>query len=86
MLSSFTDLRAVAHLKYLGGSWITGSLYFNDFPTLHDLVLGIGDSLDGWTLDFAFATPDGTNVFSSLNQAWYGSLLWGVRAKADTGM
>lgn len=61
-------------------------MYFNDFPTLHDLVLGIGDNLGGWVLDFDFATPDGPNLFSTQNQAWFGSLLWSVRSKADKGM
>lgn len=69
-----------------GGSWITGSLYFNNFPTLHDLVLGNGKDLSGWKLDLPFATPDGTNLFSDKNQAFYGSILWSVRAKAEKGM
>ncbi|EKM80903.1 hypothetical protein AGABI1DRAFT_37284 [Agaricus bisporus var. burnettii JB137-S8] len=70
--------------SYISG--LSGSMYFNDFPTLHDLVLGIGDNLGGWALDFDFATPDGPNLFSTQNQAWFGSLLWSVRSKADKGI
>lgn len=77
--------RDIAH-PTLGGSWITGSLLFNDFPTLHSLVLGNGGGLSGWKLDLPFATPDGANIFSDKNQAWYGSILWSIKAKADKGM
>lgn len=69
-----------------GGSWLTGSLYMNDFPTIKDLVHGNGGNASGWLLDLALATPDGDNVFSIQNQYWYGSLLWSVIAKGDTGM
>lgn len=69
-----------------GGSWITGSLYMNDFPTIKDLVYGNGDSCQGWLLNLPLATPDGSNVFSKSNQDWYGSVLWSVYAKAGSGM
>ncbi|KXN90656.1 Lysophospholipase 2 [Leucoagaricus sp. SymC.cos] len=69
-----------------GGSWITGSLFFNDFPTLHNLVLGDGNTLDGWKLDLPFATPDGSDLFSKKNQAWYGSIIWSIIAKAQKGI
>ena len=58
----------------------------NDFPTIKDLVYGNGDNLGGWLLDLALATPDGDDVFSIKNQEWFGSLLWSVVAKGDTGM
>ena len=69
-----------------GGSWLTGSLYMNDFPTIKDLVYGNGDDTQGWLLNLGLATPAGTDVFSQTNQKWYGSILWSVYAKADTGM
>lgn len=69
-----------------GGSWITGSLFFNDFPTLHNLVLGDGSTLDGWKLDLPFATPDGSNLFSDNNQYFYGSIIWSIMAKAQKGI
>ncbi|KAJ3823123.1 phospholipase B [Lentinula raphanica] len=69
-----------------GGSWITGSLFFNNFPTLGELVFGNGNNLTGWLLDLAFATPDGDDLFSEYNQYFYGSILWSVMAKADTGI
>ncbi|KAI0295829.1 phospholipase B [Multifurca ochricompacta] len=69
-----------------GGSWITGSLYMNDFPTIKDLVYGNGGNLSGWLLDLALATPDGSNIFSDANQHWYGSILWSVIAKGKTGI
>jgi len=58
----------------------------NDFPTIKDLVYGNGDNSAGWLLDLALATPDGDNVLSTKNQQWYGSLLWSVVAKGNTGM
>lgn len=80
-------LQVASYLTGLsGGSWITGSLIFNDFPTLRDLVFGDGKSLNGWQLDFNLATPDGSNLFTDLNQYFFGSLLWSVMAKAKTGI
>jgi lysophospholipase len=73
-------------LDYAGGTWITGSLYANDFPTINDLVYGNGGNMTGWLLDIPLATPDGTNLFSTLNQDWIGSILWSVIAKGITGM
>ncbi|KAJ3553109.1 hypothetical protein NP233_g12725 [Leucocoprinus birnbaumii] len=69
-----------------GGSWTTGSLFFNDFPTLHNLVLGNGNTLDGWKLDLPFVTPDGTNIFSTDNQYFFGSIIWSIMAKAQKGI
>ncbi|KAI0268896.1 phospholipase B [Gloeopeniophorella convolvens] len=69
-----------------GGSWLTGSLYTNDFPTIRDLVYGNGGNLSGWLLDLALATPAGDDVFSDDNQDWYGSLLWSVVAKGNAGI
>src|SRR6266403_4079190 len=66
---------------HLGGSWLTGSLYMNDLPTIKDLVYGNGDNTNGWQLHLPLATPDGENVFSTENQYWYGSILWSVFAK-----
>ena len=72
--------------QFPGGSWLTGSLYMNDFPTIKDLVHGNGANLGGWLLHLALATPDGADLFSTKNQHWYGSLLWSVIAKGNTGM
>jgi lysophospholipase len=58
----------------------------NDLPHIRELVQGNGKNLSGWLLDVAFATPDGDNIFSKLNQHWYGSILWSVIAKGATGM
>ena len=58
----------------------------NDFPTIEDLVYGNGANTSGWQLDRALATPGGSDVFSSNNQHWYGSILWSVFAKGETGM
>src|SRR6266478_515002 len=67
---------------HLGGSWLTGSLYMNDLPTIKDLVYGNGDNKDGWQLHLPLASPDSENIFSTENQYWYGSILWSVFAKA----
>ncbi|KAI3618723.1 phospholipase b [Moniliophthora roreri] len=70
-----------------GGSWITSSLIFNNFPTLHDLVFGSNTAgTNGWQLNVPFVTPDGTNLFSDFNQYFFGSILWSVMAKAKTGI
>ncbi|KAJ6593826.1 phospholipase B [Mycena capillaripes] len=69
-----------------GGSWVTGSLFFNNWPGITDLVLGNGGSLDGWKLDLPFVSPDGDDVFSTDNQYFYGSILWSVIAKAQAGI
>ncbi|KAG6830791.1 hypothetical protein H0H92_014640 [Tricholoma furcatifolium] len=70
----------------LGGSWITGSMYFNNWPTMNDMVLGNGGDMEGWLLDIPFVTPDGDDIFSDNNQAFYGSILWSVIAKASKGI
>ncbi|KAF8973334.1 lysophospholipase catalytic domain-containing protein [Flammula alnicola] len=69
-----------------GGSWVTGSLLFNNWPTIDDLVFGNGQDLEGWLLDLPFVTPDGDNILSANNQAFYGSILWSIIAKADRGV
>ncbi|PPQ68206.1 hypothetical protein CVT25_015038 [Psilocybe cyanescens] len=69
-----------------GGSWVTGSLLFNNFPTLDDLVFGNGKDLDGWLLDIPFVAPDGDNLFSDKNQDFFGSILWSVISKANQGV
>ena len=61
---------------------MTGSLFFNDFPTIEDLVFG-NDKLSGWILDLDLATPDGLDLFSDDNQYFFGSILWSVIAKAN---
>jgi lysophospholipase len=58
----------------------------NDFPTIKDLVYGNEANSSGWLLHLPLSTPDGTDIFSSLNQHWYGSILWSVFAKGETGM
>jgi lysophospholipase len=58
----------------------------NDFPTVKDLVHGNGDNMTGWLLDIPLVTPDGSNVFSDVNQHWYGSILGSVFAKASAGL
>jgi lysophospholipase len=65
---------------------VTGSLFFNNWPTIKDLVFGNGADLSGWLLDLPFVTPDGSNLFSDENQAFFGSLLWSVISKAEAGM
>lgn len=61
-------------------------MFFNNWPTIKDLVYGNGNDLAGWLLDLPFATPDGDDLFDDKNQAFYGSMLYSVMAKAATGM
>ena len=64
---------------------MTGSLFFNDFPTIEELVFG-NDQLSGWILDLDLAAPDGLNLFTDDNQYFFGSILWSVIAKANQWM
>ena len=59
---------------------------FNDFPLIDDLVFGNGNDLSGWLLDLPFVSPDGDNIISDLNQAFYGSILWSIIAKDAQGV
>ncbi|KAJ7733742.1 phospholipase B [Mycena maculata] len=80
-------LQVASYLSGLsGGSWVTGSLFFNDWPTISDLVYGNDGNLTGWKLDLPFVSPDGDDVFSTNNQYFYGSILWSVIAKAQAGI
>lgn len=65
---------------------MTGSLMFNNMPIPQDLVFGNGQDLDGWLLDIPFVTPDGDDIFSKNNQAFYDSVLASVIAKSNAGM
>ncbi|OCH93717.1 phospholipase B [Obba rivulosa] len=75
-------LQVSSYLSALsGGSWLTGSVYFNNFPNITDMVYG-NDELSGWILDLDLATPDGFDLFNDENQHFYGSIVWSVMAKA----
>jgi lysophospholipase len=65
---------------------VTGSLLFNNWPSIEDLVFGNGQDLSGWLLDLPFATPDGDDILSDLNQAFFGSILWSIIAKDGQGV
>ncbi|KAJ3501630.1 hypothetical protein NLJ89_g9249 [Agrocybe chaxingu] len=80
-------LQVASYISALsGGSWLTGSLFFNNWPKIDDLVLGDGQDLSGWMLDLPFVTPDGVDLLSDRNQAFYGSILYSIIAKADRGV
>ena len=65
---------------------MTGSLFFNDWPTIPDMIFGNGGNLSGWILDLDLAAPDGDNVFDEDNQYFFGSILWSVMSKANKGL
>ncbi|KAJ7209506.1 phospholipase B [Mycena pura] len=69
-----------------GGSWVTGSLLFNNWPNIIELVFGNSQDLDGWKLDLSLVSPDGIDVLSEDNQYFFGSILWSVISKAETGI
>ncbi|KAL5528334.1 hypothetical protein ACEPAF_7470 [Sanghuangporus sanghuang] len=69
-----------------GGSWVTGSMFFNDWPKIPDLVFGNGGNLSGWILDLNLAAPYGTDLFDKDNQYFFGSILWSVVAKANKSL
>ncbi|TFK22575.1 phospholipase B [Coprinopsis marcescibilis] len=68
-----------------GGSWVTGSLLFNEWPNINDLVFG-NNGLSGWMLDLSLVLPDGNNILTQANQDYFGSILWSVKAKGDAGI
>lgn len=65
---------------------MTASLLFNNWPTIKDLVYGNGNDLGGWLLDLDFVSPDGDDILSDKNQAFFGSVLWSVVSKANKGV
>ncbi|KZT22215.1 phospholipase B [Neolentinus lepideus HHB14362 ss-1] len=80
-------LQVASYLSGLsGGSWITGSLYLNNWPTIKDMVFGNGGNLSGWLLDLNLAAPAGVDLFNEDNQYFFGSLLWSIEAKAMKGL
>ncbi|KAI0313930.1 phospholipase B [Amylostereum chailletii] len=64
-----------------GGSWVTGSMYMNNWPNVSDLVFGNGNDLSGWLLDLNLVSPHGTNVFDDENQAFYLDIVASIKAK-----
>jgi lysophospholipase len=50
------------------------------------LVFGNGKGLNGWLLDLDLFLPNGINIFNEENQAFFGSIIWSVMAKAKTGL
>ena len=70
----------------LGGSWLTASLMLNDWPTPSTLVYGDHGGLPGWMLDLDLVAPSSINSGDSDNQAYWGSLLASVGAKANATM
>jgi lysophospholipase len=69
-----------------GGSWLTASLTLNDWPSLSTLVYGGSGSLSGWMLDLDLVAPSGVNTNDGNNQAYWGSILASVEAKANTSI
>ncbi|KAL0946696.1 hypothetical protein HGRIS_012883 [Hohenbuehelia grisea] len=69
-----------------GGSWLVVSLFMNDWPAIQDLVLGNNKDLSGWLLEFPLWTPGGINLLGAENQAFFGSVLSSVIAKANAGI
>ena len=58
-----------------GGSWLVSSMIFNDFPGVHDLVLGDtdkGGSLNGWLLEKDLLLPNGPNASDPQNAVYFG--------------
>lgn len=65
---------------------MAGSLYFNNWPPLEEMVVGDGEGRDGWMLDIPLVTPDGIDILSHNNQVFFDNILASVNAKAQTGM
>ena len=61
-------------------------MYMNDYPTLQDLVFGSGNDSQGWLLDHPLVTPDGSNVVSKNNKAFFDSVFLSVETKARMGL
>lgn len=70
----------------LGGSWLTTSLYSNDFPPIQDLVMGTGSGLSGWLLDLDLFLPTGFSLKLAENVVFYDTIVASVKAKAKAGL
>ncbi|KAI0313887.1 phospholipase B [Amylostereum chailletii] len=80
-------LQVASYLSGLsGGSWLTGSLYMNNWPNISDMVFGNGAELGGWLLDLSLPDPNGANILDSNNQKFYNSLTQSIDAKRATGI
>ncbi|KAF9227378.1 phospholipase B [Gyrodon lividus] len=69
-----------------GGSWLTGSLLSNDWPSPSSLVYGDGANLSGWMLDLDLIAPSSIDLGDNDNQEYWGSVLASVEAKANTSI
>ncbi|KAI0313929.1 phospholipase B [Amylostereum chailletii] len=69
-----------------GGSWLTGSLYLNNWPTVPDMIFGNGNDLSGWLLDLSLPTPGGRNILNRDNRDFYDTVLDSAQLKLDVGL
>ncbi|KAF8554177.1 phospholipase B [Imleria badia] len=69
-----------------GGSWLTASLVLNDWPGPSTLVYGDGGGLSGWMLNLDLIAPSSVNLGDGNNQAYWGSILASVEAKAKASI
>ena len=58
----------------------------NDWPSPSALVYGDSGGLSGWMLDWDLVAPSSINLGDGDNQAYWGSILASVEAKANTSM
>ncbi|KIJ18736.1 hypothetical protein PAXINDRAFT_129113 [Paxillus involutus ATCC 200175] len=80
-------LQVVSYLvSSSGGSWLTGSLFSNNWPSPSSLVYGDGANLSGWMLDLDLIAPSSIDLNDSDNQEYWGSILASVVAKANTSI
>ena len=68
-------LQVSSYLSALsGGSWTVSSMLFQNFPNLHDLVLGNtnkGGSLNGWLLERDLLLPNGPDPADPKNGLYF---------------
>ena len=71
---------------HVGGSWLTASMMMNDWPSPSSLVYGDSGGLSGWMLDLDLIAPSSISLGDGDNQAYWGSILASVEAKANAPM
>lgn len=63
-----------------GGSWLVGTLIFNDWMTVDELLYGKGTEVPIWDLEDSIFNPNGINVFRTAS--YYTNIGTGVMAKS----
>lgn len=77
-------LQATTYLAGLsGGSWLVGTLAYNNWTSVQDIIDHSSESNSIWNITASLASPGGTNV-TLTNETW-GSIIQDVNSKQNAG-